>query len=89
MSGKVRSTSVTTPVTSKPEVYLMQALSTVLRPGQMGVRPTAAARGAREEAEVRERRERIVADVKCISRAGFWLFVVVIVVVRLESEGGG
>jgi hypothetical protein len=59
----------------------MQALSTVLSPGQMGVRPTAAARGGIEEAEVRERRERIVVDVKCILKAGFWLFIVVAVVI--------
>jgi hypothetical protein len=82
MSGKVRSISVTTPVTSNPEVYRMQALSTVLSPGLMGVRPTAAARGAIKEAEVGERRERIVVDVKCILKAGFWLFVIVAVVIR-------
>jgi 8-oxo-dGTP pyrophosphatase MutT (NUDIX family) len=86
MSGKMRSTSVTTPVTAKPEGYLMQALSTVLSPGQMGVRPTAAAREAREEAQLRLRRERIAVDVKCILRAGFWLLVVLVVVVRLELE---
>ena len=43
---------------------------------EMSVRPTVAARGVREEAEVRLRRERIVVDLKCILRAGFWLFVV-------------
>jgi hypothetical protein len=55
----------------------------------MGVRPTAAARGVIAEAEVRERRERIVVDVKCILRAGLWLFVVVVVdlvVVGCEGE---
>jgi hypothetical protein len=60
----------------------MQALSTVLRPGQMGVRPTAAARGVSAEAEVRIRRERRVVDVKCILRVGFWLFVVLVVVIE-------
>jgi hypothetical protein len=57
----------------------MQALSTVLSPGQMGVRPTAAARGGIEEAEVRERRERIVVDVKGNLYQGreddFWVYI--------------